>query len=62
MNTQLLGGTRYCNPSGRTGPRVYSASNINEYRKHKKKRMFLGSKVGPVRRADNLTAIYDPIV
>jgi hypothetical protein len=24
--------------------------------------MFLGSKVRPVRRADNLTAIYEPIV
>jgi hypothetical protein len=43
------------------GPGVYSASNRNEYRKHWKK-MFLGSKVRPVREADNLTAIYEPIV
>jgi hypothetical protein len=26
------------------------------------KKMFLGSKVVPVRAADNLTAIYEPIV
>jgi hypothetical protein len=44
------------------GPGVYSASNNNEYWKHYTKIMFLGSKVGPVRGADNLTAIYEPIV
>jgi hypothetical protein len=44
------------------GPGVYSASNRNEYRKHLKKKMFLGSKVRPVRGADNLTAIYEPTV
>jgi hypothetical protein len=27
-----------------------------------KKKMFLGNKVRPVRGADNLTAIYEPIV
>jgi hypothetical protein len=42
------------------GPGAYSASNRNEYRF--KKIMFLGSKVRPVRWADNLTAIYEPIV
>jgi hypothetical protein len=41
-------------------PGVYSASNINEYQKQKKK--FKGSKVRPVRAANNLTAIYEPIV
>jgi hypothetical protein len=43
------------------GPEVYSASNRNEHRKHKKE-MFLGSKVRPVRGAHNLTAIHEPIV
>jgi hypothetical protein len=42
------------------GPKVYSASNRNEYRKQKK--MFLGSRARPVREADNFTAIYEPIV
>jgi hypothetical protein len=37
------------------GPGVYSAYNRNEYQKQKI--MFLGSKVRPLRRADNLTAI-----
>jgi hypothetical protein len=36
-------------------PGVYSASNRNEYQK-KKKKLFLMSKVRPVRKADNLTA------
>jgi hypothetical protein len=49
------------NPSDRTRPWVYSASNRNKYRKHKKI-MLLGSKVRPVRGADKLTAIYEPIV
>jgi hypothetical protein len=40
------------------GPGAYSASNINEY----KKIMFLRNRTRPVRRADNLTAIYEPIV
>jgi hypothetical protein len=44
------------------GPGVHSASNRNEYRKHWKKIMFLGSKVLSVRGADNLTAINEPIV
>jgi hypothetical protein len=43
------------------GPGVYSASNRNEYRKHKKE-MFLGSKVRLVRGADNLTDIYEPTI
>jgi hypothetical protein len=42
------------------GPGVYSASDRNEYRKHKKK--FLGIKVRPVHGVDNLTVIYEPIV
>jgi hypothetical protein len=42
------------------GPGVYSASNRNEYRKHKKK--ILGIKVRLVHGADNHTAIYEPIV
>jgi hypothetical protein len=43
------------------GAGVYSASNRNEYQKHKKI-MILGSKVRRVRRADNLTTICEPIV
>jgi hypothetical protein len=39
------------------GPGVYSASNRNEYRKHEETIMFPGSKVRPVRGADNLTAL-----
>jgi hypothetical protein len=41
---------------------VYSASNRNEYQKHKKIIIFLGSKVRWVRRADILTAICEPII
>jgi hypothetical protein len=41
--------------------RVYSASNRNEYQKQKNI-IFLESKVRWVRKADNLTAIYEPIV
>jgi hypothetical protein len=45
------------------GPGVYSASNRNEYEKHKNTiRMILGSKVGWVCRADSPTAICEPIV
>jgi hypothetical protein len=43
------------------GPGVYSASNRNEYQKHKNNK-FLGNKVRLVRRADNLTTICEPIV
>jgi hypothetical protein len=43
------------------GPGVYSASNINEYQKRKNNNVS-GGKVRRVRRADNLTAIYEPIV
>jgi hypothetical protein len=42
-------------------PGVYSASNRNEYRKHKKK-LFLESKVRLVRWADNLTITCETIV
>jgi hypothetical protein len=42
------------------GPGVNSASNRNEYRKLKKKVM--GSKTRPVRGADNIAAICEPIV
>jgi hypothetical protein len=38
------------------GPGLHSASNRNEYQKQKN--MFLGSKVRPVRRADNLAASF----
>jgi hypothetical protein len=41
------------------GTRVYSASNRNEYIIIL---MFLGGKVRRVHKADNLTAIYEPIV
>jgi hypothetical protein len=43
------------------GPEVYSASNRNEYYSNKK-RMFLGRRAQPVYKADNLTAICEPIV
>jgi hypothetical protein len=42
------------------GPVVYRSSSINEYQKQKK--MFLGSKVRPVLRDVNFTAICEPIV
>jgi hypothetical protein len=42
------------------GPEVHLTSNRNGYQKQKK--MFLGSKVRPVRRANNLTAICEPII
>jgi hypothetical protein len=42
------------------GPEVYSASNINEYLKQKKR--FLDNKARPVRKADDLSAICKPIV
>jgi hypothetical protein len=45
------------------GPRVHSAFNKNGYQKQKNDvSMFLGSIVRPVRRTDNLTAIYEPTV
>jgi hypothetical protein len=43
------------------GPGVYSASNKNEYQKHKNI-FFWEVKQLPVRRADNVTAICEPIV
>jgi hypothetical protein len=43
------------------GPGVYSASNRNEYQELIKI-IFLGGKARPARKADNLTAIYEPIV
>jgi hypothetical protein len=39
------------------GPEVYSDSNRNEYQK-----IFLGCKTRPARKADNLTAICEPII
>jgi hypothetical protein len=41
--------------SGRTSPRVYAASNRNEYQKKKNRAL-------PVHKADNLTSICEPIV
>jgi hypothetical protein len=43
------------------GPGIYSASNINEYQKQRKK-MFLGSGAQPVLKADKLATIYLLIV
>jgi hypothetical protein len=43
------------------GPGVYSASNRNEYQELIKI-IFLGSEARPARKADNLTAISEPIV
>jgi hypothetical protein len=43
------------------GPGVYSASNRNEYQKHKNNNV-MGSKVLRVHKADKLTAICEPIV
>jgi hypothetical protein len=43
------------------GPEVLSASNGNEYQKQKNNNV-LGSKVRPVCRADNLTAIFESSV
>jgi hypothetical protein len=64
INSQLrsqvyLKGIRLPNPSDRIRPWGLRASNRNEYQKQK---MFLGRKVWPVRRTDNLTAICEPIV
>jgi hypothetical protein len=42
------------------GPGVHSVSTGNQYQKQKE--IVLGSRVRSVRRADNLTAIYEPIV
>jgi hypothetical protein len=42
------------------GPGVYSASSINKYQKQKNH--VSGEQTGSVRRADNLTAICEPIV
>jgi hypothetical protein len=43
------------------GPGIYSASNRNEYQKQKNI-LFLESRARPVRRADNLTVVREPIV
>jgi hypothetical protein len=45
--------------SAALGPGVYSASNRNEYQRQT---IFLGSRERPVRMADSLTAICEPIV
>jgi hypothetical protein len=42
------------------GPGIYSTSNRNEY--HKQKNNVSESSALPVRKADNLTAISEPIV
>jgi hypothetical protein len=48
------------NPSSPAlGPGVYSTSNRNE---DQKRRMFLGSRGRPMRKADKLIAICEPIV
>jgi hypothetical protein len=49
------------NPSGRTRPWGL-LSLLTEMNTGNIKKMFLGSKVRLVRGADNLTAIYEPIV
>jgi hypothetical protein len=43
------------------GPGDQSAYNRNKYHKNTKV-IFLGSKVWPVRKTDNLTATFEPIV
>jgi hypothetical protein len=43
------------------GPGIYSASNRNEYQKHKRK-MFLGSREQAAPKGVNLTAICEPTV
>jgi hypothetical protein len=43
------------------GHEVYSVSNKNEYQKQGKNK-FLGIRARPARKADNLTAICDPII
>jgi hypothetical protein len=49
------------NPSGRTSP--WGLLSLTEMSTRSIKiMMFLGSKVRRVRKADNLTAIYEPIV
>jgi hypothetical protein len=50
----------YLIPAAALDPGVYSASNRNKYQKQKI--MFLVSRAPPVSRADNLTAICEPIV
>jgi hypothetical protein len=47
--------------SAALGRGLYSASNGSEYQKQKKL-MFMGSEARPVRKADNLTAICEPIL
>jgi hypothetical protein len=49
------------NPSSRTKSLgLLSASHSNDYQEQKN--MFVGSRTRPVRKADNLTAICEPIV
>jgi hypothetical protein len=47
------------NPSSLIMPLWLTQSNRNEY--HEQKEMFLGSIARPVRKADNLTAVCEPI-
>jgi hypothetical protein len=50
------------NPSGHIRPQGLLSSNRNEYHKQRNRLMFLESRAWPVRRADNHTAISEPIV
>jgi hypothetical protein len=50
------------NPSDRTRPWGFSQPLTEISTRYRKTIMFLGSKVRRVRRADNLTAICEPIV
>jgi hypothetical protein len=59
--TQIFSFSIYLILLAALGPGVYSASNKYEYQKQKKI-LFLGSKTQLVNRADNLTAIFEPIV
>jgi hypothetical protein len=49
----------YLTPPAALCPEVYSAYNRNEYQK---KNALLGSRARPVRNADNLTVVSEPIV
>jgi hypothetical protein len=46
--------------SAALGPGLHSACNRNEYQKHNT--YFTGSRVWPVREADKLTPIFEPII
>jgi hypothetical protein len=50
------------NPSGRTRPWGSLSEPLTEMSTRSRKIMFLGSRARPVRRADSLIAICEPIV